>query len=244
MTAIRDFFRRRRVARHVAQHGWEFDYQGLRVRLPEGTDAAVASALLRDKYEAEEMRMIRNHLPTDRPVIELGGSLGVVSAVIGDHLDAETRHLVVEANPYLQQICVENAHAPHKSQALELLQAAVSYGDATVKFQVAKNPHASGLKLRSGSDSLETVEVPATTLAALHDKLHRPDGFSLVCDIEGGEADMIEHDSATIAQAGVIIMELHPTITPDAAARIPNRMHALGFSEQDRAGDVYTWTRN
>lgn len=243
MTAFRDFFRRRRVARHVAKHGWAFECHGLKIRLPEGTDATVASALLRGKYETEEMRMIHNHLPKDRPVIELGGSLGVVSAVIGDHLNADTPHLVVEANPHLQAICLENAQSPQKSQALKLVQNAVSYGGDTVAFQVAKNPHASGLSLRSEADGLETVNVPSITLEALHQALENPEDFSLVCDIEGGEADILARDHATVAKAGVVIMELHPAITPQAAEQIPQQMIDLGFSLKDQAGDVYTWSR-
>ena len=244
MTAIRDFFRRRRVARHVAQHGWDFEFHGLRIRLPEGTDANVASALLRGKYEAEEIRMIQSYLPKDRPVIELGGSLGVVSAIIGNHLHPDTPHLVVEANPHLQNICLENAQSPKKSQSIEVLQSAVSYGEPLVQFEVAKNPHASGLKLRSASESLETIDAPAIALATLYEKLGHPDGFSLVCDIEGGEADMMVHDSAIVAKAGVVVMELHPTITPEAAARIPKQMREMGFTEQERSGDVYTWARS
>jgi len=243
MTAFRDFFRRRRVAKHVRAHGWQFDYQGLSLKLPEGTNATVASALLRGKYEAEEIRMIQTFVPKDRPVIELGGSLGVVSAIIGNHLDADTPHLVVEANPHLQDICHANATSPAKSQALELVECAVSYGSETVVFEVAENPHASGLSLAGNAGHGTPVEVKAVTLAALHDRLGAPEGYSLICDIEGGEADMMAHDPAVVAKAGTVVMELHPTVTPDAAKAIPDQMAKLGFALQAQAGAVYTWVK-
>lgn len=243
MTLIRDFFRRRRVAKHVKANGWTFEYHGLRFRLPENSNATVASALLRDKYEAEEIRMIQSHVPTDKPVIELGGSLGVVSGIIGAHVDKGKPHLVVEANPHLQGICLENASAGGPSDGLEVLERAVSYHGPKAVFELAPNPHGSGLKGDGSGGTGEIVEVPAITLKALHTKLGSPEGYSLVCDIEGGEADMVAKDGETIAKAGVVVLELHPTITPEAAAAIPGQMDALGFKLVDRAGDVYTWTK-
>ena len=107
--AFRDFFRRSRVARHLAARGPVFDYHGLAVTMPQSAGLAAMNALLRGKYESEEAALIAKHLPADLPVIELGGSLGVVSRLIRSRLAPGTRHLVVEANPDLIEACSRNA---------------------------------------------------------------------------------------------------------------------------------------
>lgn len=114
--AFRDFFRRRRLARHVARNGHRYIYHGLEVEVPGAagatTDAAllgVRNALLRQKYERDEAAMIMRHLPSGLPVIELGGSLGVVSRLLRSRLKPETPHLIVEANFDLIAICKANA---------------------------------------------------------------------------------------------------------------------------------------
>ena len=90
MTVIRDFFRRRRVNKHLRTHGRTFTYQGLSISMPEEADLALLNALLKGKYEAEEAALIQAHMPPDQAVIELGGSMGVVSAYIGSQLKTLT----------------------------------------------------------------------------------------------------------------------------------------------------------
>ena len=53
-TVIRDFFRQRRIARHVMKNGWQFDFHGVKVSLPENIDLAIHNALIQGKYEAEK----------------------------------------------------------------------------------------------------------------------------------------------------------------------------------------------
>ncbi len=100
-----------------------------RSKLPPRAGLGVRSSLLRDKYERDEAAMILRHLPADLPVIELGGSLGVISALIRSRLSPGTRHLIVEANPALIEICAGNAAG--KADGLsEVVNAAVHYDGA------------------------------------------------------------------------------------------------------------------
>ncbi|MCV0397599.1 MAG: hypothetical protein K5872_20515 [Rhizobiaceae bacterium] len=107
--AFRDFFRRRRVARHLAEHGPVFDYHGLTVTVPPEAGLSAMNALIRGKYERDEAALILKHLPSDQPVIELGGSLGVVSKLAASRLAPGTPHLIVEANEDLLPACRANA---------------------------------------------------------------------------------------------------------------------------------------
>ena len=55
---------------------------------------------------------------------------------------------------------------------------------------------------------MPTIEVPAVTLAQLIDR-HRLTDFALVCDIEGVEWRIVEHDLDALAKARIIVMETH-----------------------------------
>lgn len=242
MTMIRDFLRWRRVRRHVARHGWRFEYHGVTVRLPVMDQPGFANALLRGKYEAEEAALILSHLPPDRPVIELGGSLGIVSALIGSRLGAGVPHVIVEANGALLPACAANAGAGTRA-GVELRQAAVFYGGPVARFAAGGNIHANRLAEAEGAG---VIEVPAVTLESLWRGIGQPEGFSLVCDIEGGEVPMVLAEPEVLAHAGVVIMELHPLVYADGEAtvsKIVARMAEAGLHQRARLRDVVLWQR-
>lgn len=241
MSMFRDFFRWRRVRRHVARHGWRFDFHGVPVVLPEMTTPGHANALLRGKYEAEEAAMILAHLPADRPVIELGGSLGIVSALIGSRLNPDVAHLVVEANPALLATCAENAGIARRGAA-RLRQAAVYYGGPVARFAAGGNVHAN--RLADAADISGVIEVEAVTLADLWQDIGAPTGFTLICDIEGGEFDMVLAEPDVLAQAGLVVMELHPARYPQGLASQQALVAALekaGLSMREQVRDVGIW---
>jgi len=240
MTMFRDFFRRRRLARHVAEHGWVFDYHGIAVTLPDDTELAVANALIKGKYEAEEAGLIARHMPPDQPVIELGGSLGVVSAFIRSRLDPGVDHVIVEANPNLISPCSLNAGGA------EVVAKAISYTGDTARFEINDNPHASSLSLSKTPDA-RIVEVETTTLAQLWEQIGKAEGYTLVADIEGAEVEMTERDKNALSHADTIIMELHPHLYDGGASAtdaIKTTMTDLGFTLVEQATEVYVWSRN
>ncbi len=62
----------------------------------------------RDKYEADERKLIKQFISSDDSVIELGACLGIVSCITNRLLKNPSKHLVVEANPYLIPWLVRN----------------------------------------------------------------------------------------------------------------------------------------
>jgi FkbM family methyltransferase len=242
MTAFRDFFRRRRVRRHVARNGLVFDFHGQKVTLPALDNPGFASALLRGKYEAEEAELIRLYLPPTLPVIELGGSFGIVSRLIASKLARGTPHIVVEANPQLIGICTLNAAGG--PAATEIVEAAIAYGGPQAAFHVTGDVHSN--RLAGDGDAGASVTVPAISLAQLVTRIGTPETFTLISDIEGGELEMIRREPDVLAQAGTVIMELHPKLYPagaaDEAALLAD-MHRLGFTQRERFGDVCVWTK-
>lgn len=205
--AFRDFLRRRRVARHFAKNGGVFDFHGVTVRLPADVDVAAANALIRGKYEQEEAALIARHLPADLPVIELGGSLGVVSALIRSKLKPDTRHLIVEANPRLIETCKTNAAAGSAGAATEIVQGAVHYDGPIARFGIANEVHASAV---GQGGSTDVIEVPAVRLSELFHRFGSPHRFALVSDVEGAEYDLFAQDADTLRHVELAIVELHP----------------------------------
>lgn len=239
MTVIRDFFRQRRVRQHVKTNGWKFDFHGIEVDVPDDSPLALTNALIKGKYEAEEAEFISRYLPSNMPVLELGGSLGIVSSLIRKHLDTETAHLIVEANPALIEICSKNMSHP----AGKVLCKAVSYDGSTANFEIKPNPHASMIS-NTSEDGTTIIEVEAITLTALWKEMGSPRGYTLVADIEGAELDMISYDVAALSYAGLVIIELHPHLYSErleSVDRIKSVLLDAGFSLLEKSEDVYVW---
>jgi FkbM family methyltransferase len=236
---FRDFFRRIRVRRHLARHGANFQYHGLSVAIPEDAELSVANALIRGKYEREEAEMIVAHLPPDMPVIELGGSLGVVSRLIRSRLAPNMKHLIVEANADLLGVCRKNASVDAPEGQTEVVNAALFYGGPVARFRIGREPHANSLD--NGSGEGRVVEVPAVTLADLLRRIGNPPQVALVADIEGAEFDLFRHDSEALRSVQVAIVELHPRDYPKRGLSehgMLELLEAAGFAVVERRADV------
>jgi len=241
---FRDFFRRIRVSRHVARNGPVYRYHGLAVSIPRDAELSVANALLRGKYEREEAELIAAHLPNDLPVIELGGSLGVVSRLIRSRLAPHMRHLIVEANADLVGICRTNAAAEAPDGRTEVINAALFYGGPVARFRIGREPHANSLDTGAGEGRV--VEVPAVTFAELVRKIGDPPSVALVADIEGAELDLFRNDGEALRSVRIAIVELHPRDYPKRGAserEMLQLIEAAGFSVVERRADVVVLAR-
>ena len=70
---------------------------------------AAKSLFLLGGYERAERELLKAHLDRSRPVVELGGSVGVVACVTKNKLLRNRHeHIVVEANPELINVLTAN----------------------------------------------------------------------------------------------------------------------------------------
>ena len=108
------------------------------------------------RYERPERELLRTYIEPARPVIELGGGLGVIACLINRRLHDPERHVVVEANPSL--LPVIDANRRRNDARFSIVHGAIAYGGTTVA-------------IRFGTDCLSTTAGhPKATFAFLRSR--------------------------------------------------------------------------
>lgn len=232
-----------------------FAPHGIPVEVPRGLDSALSYNLAKGRpYEDEEAQMVRRHLTPGTHVIELGGCLGIVSALIRDRIGPDATHIVVEANPSLIPALTRNATcgATHGDTAAQtrVMNVALDYsGRDTVSFDLGQNAHVGRVGGVGGDRDKGTTQItaPTTTLAALAD--HMPPGpFALICDVEGAELDLFTQEREDVlARISVMVLETHPKVYDGGTQRqkqLLERLALLGFVVVEDRNDVFCLTRD
>lgn len=160
-----------------------------------------------DRYERPERVALRQYLNRSLPVIEFGGNIGVVSCIVNKRLTRPQNHVVVEANPELIPFLERNRRINNCQFRID--NSAVRYGTSDLTFHINENILASSAQMKRG----RSVTVPTVTLGALLD-LHGFQTCTLICDIEGGEIDLITYEQDVLKnRVSTIFLEVHPKIT-------------------------------
>jgi FkbM family methyltransferase len=190
------------------------------------------------RHEAEERRMLKHWLRPDLPVVELGGALGVISCLTNRRLARPRDHVVVEANPGIIPLLERNRD--FNGCQFRVVNKALAYGTETVAFGV--NPRFTASRIGGAGT---TVPVAATSLEAILAEAGF-DQISLICDIEGAEAALVERELETIRRrVRLFLVEIHPPIIgEEAAARIVRTLEASGFVLRDHSGINWAFTRD
>lgn len=204
-----EFRRRCQLALHRLFNGDSYTIHGVNVMIPASVGTELRYQLMRGRYENAEADAVRRYLPVGAAVIELGGSLGVMSKVIRSMIGEQGRHLVVEANPALINICKGNATDSSFVNQSKVINAGIAYGVDAIKFQFGHNAHVGRIGNDADSDG---VLVSAITLSSLAAQLGENLPFCLVCDIEGAEYDVFEKEFALFERLKFAVLEIHPEI--------------------------------
>jgi FkbM family methyltransferase len=198
-------------------------------------------------YERPERLFVNKYLPANRDVIELGGSIGVVSSTIVRRLDPGRRLVTVEANPALIDLLRRNVLQNANGQQVSVLNRAISCGPEKSEF-VDLEFGTSNLSGWVSKDSRSNVtrRVSAVSLGELATE-HGIEEFTLVADIEGAEAGIFRHDAGSLANCKLMIIELH-AIELDGKRLAVNDLRdiitdELGFVLRDRRDDVLVFER-
>ncbi|WP_412079773.1 FkbM family methyltransferase [Thalassobacter stenotrophicus] len=168
---------------------------------------------------------VKKYLARGMNVVELGGSIGVISSTIRSRIGRWAYHLVVEADPLLAGVCEHNASLNAAPDRCCVFQAAIDYsGASTVTFACGHNAHTGRLTTRDE----QGLTVPAISLSEVAAALP-PGPFALVCDIEGAEAEMIASKKSVFSAISTIVVGGHPVILPFLRG-LGRRIYAAIFS--------------
>ena len=192
--------------------------------------------LLAGDYETLERAALQQHLDPALDVIELGASIGVISCLTNRRLQEPARHVVVEANPTI--VPRIEANRTLNGSRFRILNAALAYGCATVEFPIDENSLLSSL----GRSSSRTAVVPAISLERIREEAGL-DRFTLLCDIEGSEVELIESEAGCVAKhVDTMIIELHPAIRGNRPMDdLICSLLQLGFRIAHSERDVYVF---
>ncbi len=161
-------------------------------------------------YESAEIRLIEKYLKGNRDVLELGGSIGIVSSHIVSKLIDARRLITVEANPNLIELITTNLRNHSRGEGIfEVENCALAYFKDSITFLASENNTES--RVISDSESGKShVSVRACTLDYLVEKNNLSD-FVLVCDIEGSEIEFLLHEKKALQKCNQLFIELHET---------------------------------
>jgi FkbM family methyltransferase len=160
-------------------------------------------------YEGPERSILYAALgPTDR-VLEIGTAVGVLSMTAASIIGAENV-ATYEANPYILEDARRNFAANGYAAIYSrnaVLQARAKMADTppTMPFALSRDFWASRLGATiHDRDIIEVVDIPT---ASLEDAIETHGANFLICDIEGGEADLLLQ--ADLSEIDTIIIETH-----------------------------------
>ena len=218
---------------------WKLD--GLRFEYPKHLVPLRQRALfLFGGYEEAERVASQRHINPDDSVLELGGCLGVVSCAINRLLSDRSRHLVVEANPYLLATLYRNRHI--NRARFRVLNAAAGEG-SWLWFSPRANIHVSTAAAETSQPGdVDEFQIPAVSLSEL---TARFGSFSvLVADIEGAEFTLFSREPEALASFRMVILETHPEAYPPAdPSGLEKILLSRNFQCVDRLGPVQVWKK-
>lgn len=200
---------------------------------------ATRASLFWGFHEAQEIRYVNAYLTPDLPVVELGTSLGVVSAHVARRLNGARKLICVEANASALALARETILVNAPGAEVVRISGAVDYiGNSSASFIVSDDLISS----RLGHTGSTAIRVRSITLSAVLAESGITD-YALVCDVEGAESQILERDASSLEQCNIMIIELHAGggTTVDAMAIEIGR---LGFRCVDNHGAVHVFVRD
>ena len=188
----------------------------------------VRGALRTGSYEAREAAAAQKLIIEDDVVIELGAGLGYMSTLIATKTKARHVH-TFEANPHL----IPYIRSVHEANAVEnatLHHAILGPHKGTADFYVRKKFIASSLAPIAGTNVIAIEKVEMRDAKSVFADI-KP--TVLVCDIEGGEVDLIPAMNLSNLRAAMI--ELHPQwIGPEGVNAVFSAFISAGMSYWSR----------
>lgn len=221
-----------------------YEVDGIRFEVPASATPIARKAIRRGIYEKPERDLVRKWLTPGVPVIELGGSYGIVSRLARRHVGESTPYHVVEANPQLIGILRRNSGIAADGDSASVVNAAISYAPGeTVSFVVTSGTHDSRV---ASPGHPGNITVRSITLGGLLRQIACNGEYALICDIEGLEYDLLATDTGALKKCRTAVVEAHPVVFAEqdrSLFQFERLIEQAGFEVVDTINNVYALKR-
>jgi FkbM family methyltransferase len=204
---------------------------------------ASKSKFMFNQYERPEREAVRRFVDPAMPVVEFGGSIGVISCLTNRKLVAPERHVVVEANPALVPLLLRNRD--RNRCRFTVLPRMIAYGAEQARFYAETGNFVIGSATPAASGrTIDVVTVPTIDLRSIVDE-YQFDRCTLVCDIEGGESELFRHESEIVSErVATLILEVHEwSMGKERVGELLKGIADLGFRTVCFEADTYTFQK-
>jgi FkbM family methyltransferase len=188
------------------------------------------AGFLLGNYERDE-RTALGFIPRDvgLPIVEFGGSIGVMACVSQLYFGKPPTHVVVEANPAVIPVLKRNRDL--NQGHFEVIVAALAYGASEISFHVHPKFVSSSLHALAGQTT--EVVVPTINLQTLLEQHGIHGQIILFCDVEGAELDLVEHELDLLqSRVKYFGLEVHPHLTDsESVTEMLNQLQTAGFRQ-------------
>ena len=216
-------------------------HQGVRLRNdPTIMTPNILKAIDSGKYEHKEARQLVQIIQPGERVMEIGGGIGFLSTLMARQPEVESV-LVYEANPGLISY-MQETHKNNGIEDVKVRNAILTSGPAQDKVSFyLRNDFWASSTLPEPWGFREEVKVPTEDL---NDSVSTFKPTLIVCDIEGGEAELFDY--ASLPGVRHVLLELHQRVTGGSGIRnVFDNMSRMNFhyNEDFSSGPIVTFTR-
>jgi len=201
------------------------------------------SKFMLNQYERPEREAVRRFVDPELPVVELGGSIGVVSCLTNRKLRNPERHVVVEANPGLVPLLLLNRD--RNGCRFTVLPRLVAYGRDHAPFYASRGNFVIGSGTgMEGRPDVDVVGVDTVSLRSIVEE-NSFERCTLICDIEGGESDLFRYESDIVRdRVATLILEVHEwAMSKERVEEVLKGIEALGFRTVFSEADTYAFQK-
>lgn len=208
----------------------------LHVAVPKECSGETYFKIVFGKYELPERQLLKFLSPNDK-IIELGGSIGVVSNSINKLLSKKEDHIVLEPNPLA--IFYSEMNKSINNSKYKIIREVVGSGEM-IKINLSFEFIGSS-QFKKYSSNAYSVLIYSNPINKYINMLSDDKNLVLIMDIEGAELDVVFDES--IIKFSKIILERHPGILLKKNKIIDDKLLQLNFSLIDSIENVQYWSK-
>ena len=212
-------------------------HAGMWIQLDSSADPKLCYQIACGEYEQDEIRMVKKYVKKGDRVLDIGGCIGVTSALSGSISGEEV--VVVEPNPILHQVIKDQLNlSGSKAKIIGACVQAKSQKEAI--FFVHPQPWRSALTAYPQGAPYKEIRIPSLSFCELLD-VEKPD--VVILDIEGQESELFKEPLRHTPKH--IVIEIHDFyIGETEAVSVLQRIVDSGYKIIDRSGWNWVFEKN